>query len=64
MSQHPRVTVSWAINSLEAAIGKLHDGPVESRVRDQFHQLILALERDQFLVDSLPLRSLVLDQLH
>ena len=65
MSQHPRVTVGWALNGLEAAIDKLHDGKEERRVRDQFHQLILALERDRFLVDSLPLmRPLVHDCLH
>jgi hypothetical protein len=44
--QHPLVTVSWTINSLEAAIRNLGDGPAERRVRRQFHQLIVALEHD------------------
>jgi hypothetical protein len=51
MSQHPRVTIGWAVASLEAAITKLAHGPAERRVRDQFHQLLLALERARLPVD-------------
>jgi len=45
MPQHPTVTVAWTIKGLEAAIEHLGDGPAERRVRRQFHQLIVALER-------------------
>jgi len=51
MAQHPKLTVGWALDSLETAIGKLPDGPSETRVRAQFHQLLLALERNHFLTD-------------
>jgi hypothetical protein len=51
MSQHPRVTIGWAVASLETAITKLAHGPAERRVRDQFHQLLLALERARLPVD-------------
>jgi hypothetical protein len=46
MTQHPKVTVGWAINGLESAICRLEEGTAERRVRDQFHQLLGALERD------------------
>ncbi len=51
MSQHPRVTIGWAVAGLEAAITKLPPGPAERRVRDQFHQLLLALERARLPVE-------------
>lgn len=51
MSQHPRVTIGWAVAGLETAITKLAHGPAERRVRDQFHQLLLALERARLPVD-------------
>jgi hypothetical protein len=51
MSQHPRVTIGWAIAGLETAITKLDDGPAERRVRAQFHQLLLALERARLPID-------------
>lgn len=51
MSQHPRVTIGWALAGLEAAITKLSHGPAERRVRDQFHQLLLALERARLPID-------------
>jgi hypothetical protein len=51
MSQHPRITIGWAIAGLETAITKLPQGPAERRVRDQFHQLLLALERARLPVD-------------
>jgi hypothetical protein len=43
--QHPKVTLEWALRRLEAAIGNLADGPAERRVRRQFHQVLLAVER-------------------
>jgi hypothetical protein len=49
MSQHPRVTIGWAVAGLETAITKLGEGPAERRVRDQFHQLLLALERARLI---------------
>jgi hypothetical protein len=51
MSQHPRVTIGWAVAGLETAITKLPHGPAERRVRDQFHQLLLALERARLPVE-------------
>jgi hypothetical protein len=51
MSQHPRVTIGWAVAGLESAITKLAHGPAERRVRDQFHQLLLALERARLPID-------------
>jgi hypothetical protein len=45
-SQHPKVTLGWALHSLERALEHLEDGWAERRVRRQFHQLLLALERD------------------
>lgn len=46
MEQHPKLTLDWALRSLERALGDLDDGPAERRVRRQFHQLLLAIERD------------------
>jgi hypothetical protein len=46
MDQHPKVTLDWALRSLERAIQKLGDGRAERRVRRQFHQVLLAVERD------------------
>ncbi len=45
-SQHPKVTVGWAVACLERALDALGDSVPEARVRRQFHQLVLALERD------------------
>ena len=47
MDQHPRVTLQWALRSLERALQNLEDGWAERRVRRQFHQLLLAVERDE-----------------
>lgn len=60
MPQHPKVTLSWAMEGLENAIGNLPEGPKERRVRAQFHQLLLALERTRLLNDSLRPSSPVL----
>ena len=49
--QAPRETIGWALDRLEAAIARLNDGPAERRVRDQFHQLLLAFERDNVNAD-------------
>jgi hypothetical protein len=46
MEQHPRLTLDWALRCLERALGDLDDGPAERRVRRQFHQLLLAIERE------------------
>ena len=46
MEQHPKLTLEWALRGLERALGDLEDGPAERRVRRQFHQLLLAIERD------------------
>ena len=46
MGQDPKITVEWALHGLEAAIRRLGDGPPERRVRRQFHQVLLAVERD------------------
>jgi len=46
MDQHPKLTLDWSLRCLERALGDLHDGPAERRVRLQFHQLLLAIERD------------------
>ena len=50
MSQHPKATVDWALQGLEAAIHELGDGALARRVRSQFHQLLLAVEREAFAV--------------
>lgn len=47
MSQDPKLTVGWALAGLEHAIRKLPEGAAERRVRAQFHQLLLAFERDR-----------------
>jgi hypothetical protein len=46
MEQHPKVTLDWALRSLERALDNLDHGSAEQRVRRQFHQLLLAIERD------------------
>jgi len=48
MSKHPKATVDWALQGLEAAIRELGDGALARRVRSQFHQLLLAVERETF----------------
>ena len=48
MSQHPKATVDWALQGLEAAIHELGDGALARRVRSQFHQLLLAVEHEAF----------------
>lgn len=48
MAQHPRVTVGWAMAGLERALDDLGETAAEARVRRQFHQLVLALERDGY----------------
>lgn len=48
MEQHPKVTVAWAVASLENAMARLGNTPAEERTRRQFHQLLLALERDGY----------------
>ena len=52
MPQHPKATVHWALRSLETAIRNLGESPVERRVRSQFHQLLLAIERAAFRLDG------------
>jgi hypothetical protein len=52
--QHPRLTVAWALHSLELALQKLGEGASERRVRSQFHQLVLAIERHSNLIDEPP----------
>jgi hypothetical protein len=46
MEQHPRLTLFWALRCLERALSDLDNGPAEQRVRRQFHQLLLAIERE------------------
>lgn len=53
MDQDPIVTLAWALKSLENAIHQLKPGRAEDRVRRQFHQLLLAFERETFAVSSL-----------
>ena len=45
MDQDPQVTLQWALRSLERALQNLNDGWAERRVRRQFHQVLLAVER-------------------
>ena len=52
MEQHPKVTLEWALRSLERALEHLEDGWAERRVRRQFHQLLLAIERDSLHSDE------------
>jgi hypothetical protein len=54
MSQHPKATVDWALQGLEAAIHELGDGAVARRVRSQFHQLLLAVEHYAYTVGIPP----------
>ena len=53
MNQDPKVTLQWALRSLERALQNLNDGWAERRVRRQFHQLLLAIERDAQHVDNI-----------
>jgi hypothetical protein len=43
--QRATLTLDRALQSLELALRNLEDGPAERRVRQQFHQLLLAIER-------------------
>jgi hypothetical protein len=52
MEQDPKVTLQWALRSLERALQNLNDGWAERRVRRQFHQLLLAVERDALHMES------------
>ena len=52
MDQDPKVTLRWALSSLERALQNLNDGWAERRVRRQFHQLLLAIERDAQHVEA------------
>jgi hypothetical protein len=52
MDQDPKVTLQWALRSLERALQNLNDGWAERRVRRQFHQLLLAVERDAQYFDA------------
>jgi len=47
MTQDPKLTVGLAMSRLEACLLDLGDGPAERRARGQFHQLVLALERER-----------------
>ena len=46
------MTIDWALEGLETAIRGLADGPAERRVRSQFHQLLLAVERDTLPIEG------------
>jgi hypothetical protein len=52
MDQDPKVTLQWALRSFERALQNLNDGWAERRVRRQFHQLLLAIEREAHRVDA------------
>ena len=52
MDQDTKVTLQWALRSLERALQNLDDGWAERRVRRQFHQLLLAIERDAENLDA------------
>lgn len=52
MDQDTKVTLQWALRSLERALQNLDDGWAERRVRRQFHQLLLAIERDAQQLDG------------
>jgi hypothetical protein len=52
MDQDPKVTLRWALRSLERALQNLDDGWAERRVRRQFHQLLLAVERDEQHIEA------------
>ena len=52
MDQDPKITLQWALHSLERALQNLNDGWAERRVRRQFHQLLLAVERDWQCLDT------------
>ena len=57
MDQDPKVTLQWALRSFERALQNLDDGWAERRVRRQFHQLLLAIERDAQHLDAPPLEN-------
>jgi hypothetical protein len=52
MEQHPKVTLDWALRGLERALDRLDNGRAEQRVRKQFHQLLLAIERNAMHSDE------------
>jgi hypothetical protein len=52
MDQDPKVTLHWALRSLERALQNLNDGWAERRVRRQFHQLLLAIEREAQYIET------------
>jgi hypothetical protein len=53
MEQDPKVTLDWALRGLERALQNLGDGWAERRVRRQFHQLLLAVEREAHHTEGL-----------
>jgi hypothetical protein len=57
MEQDPKVTLQWALRSLERALQNLNDGWAERRVRRQFHQLLLAIERDAEHLEAIAARA-------
>jgi hypothetical protein len=54
MEQDPKVTLDWALRGLERALQNLGDGWAERRVRRQFHQLLLAVEREAHHAETVP----------
>ena len=52
MEQDPKVTPGWALRGMERALQNLGDGWAERRVRRQFHELLLAVERDAHRSDG------------
>jgi hypothetical protein len=64
MEQHPKLTLDWALRCLERALGDLDDGPAERRVRRQFHQLLLAIEREEACDDRSSEASLYSEPMH
>jgi hypothetical protein len=64
MEQHPKLTLDWALRCLERALGDLDDGPAERRVRRQFHQLLLAIEREEACDDRSSEASLYSELAH
>ena len=53
MDQDPKVTLQWTLRNLERALQNLNDGWAERRARRQFHQLLLAVERDAQHIEAL-----------
>jgi hypothetical protein len=62
MNQHPKITLDWALKGLEAAIGNLREGDAEGRVRKQFHQVLLAVDRDIAAVEIQRIHALRRDR--